>query len=379
MPSLKIRGPSPAVTEADRMLTICNACRYCEGYCALFPAMERRLTFTENDINYLANLCHNCGGCLYSCQYAPPHEFALNLPRILATVRAESYKKYAWPQSFARLYDRNGLVVSLVTAASLILMLLMAAAFVDPGRLFAAHSDAQGSFYAVVPHEVMAGGFGAVFAFVMLSFGVSFFRFWPDMGEHVAEFFRPKSSIPAAKDVLTLKYLDGGGDGCMYPDERPSFSRKIAHQATFYGFMLCFAATMSGTFLHYVMGWEAPYPLLSAPVLLGVAGGMGLIVGPIGLLVIKRRRDPALTDTQQTGMDVGFLVLLLATSVTGLLLLAFRETPAMGVLLLVHLGVVLALFVTMPFGKFVHGLYRFAALTRFHIERGRPAPSLGPE
>ena len=28
--------------EADRQLTICNACRYCEGYCAVFPALERQ-------------------------------------------------------------------------------------------------------------------------------------------------------------------------------------------------------------------------------------------------------------------------------------------------------------------------------------------------
>ena len=25
------------------MMTVCNACRYCEQYCPVFPAMERRL------------------------------------------------------------------------------------------------------------------------------------------------------------------------------------------------------------------------------------------------------------------------------------------------------------------------------------------------
>jgi citrate/tricarballylate utilization protein len=68
-------------------LTVCNSCRYCEQYCPVFPAMERRRTFTAGDLAYLANLCHNCGECLYACQYAPPHEFGIDLPRTLAEVR----------------------------------------------------------------------------------------------------------------------------------------------------------------------------------------------------------------------------------------------------------------------------------------------------
>jgi citrate/tricarballylate utilization protein len=97
------------------------------------------------------------------------------------------------------------------------------------------------------------------------------------------------------------------------------------------------------------------------------------------LLILRANRDPDLGDRDQDGMDVAFLVLLLATSVTGLLLLDFRETRAMGVLLAIHLGFVLALFVTLPYGKFVHALYRFAALVRFHIERRRPLPQIGSE
>jgi citrate/tricarballylate utilization protein len=78
-------------------------------------------------------------------------------------------------------------------------------------------------------------------------------------------------------------------------------------------------------------------------------------------------------------MDIGFIALLFLTGLTGLLLLALRETAAMGVLLAVHLGFVLALFLTLPYGKFVHALYRFAALIRFHIERRRPLPEVGSE
>jgi citrate/tricarballylate utilization protein len=70
---------------------------------------------------------------------------------------------------------------------------------------------------------------------------------------------------------------------------------------------------------------------------------------------------------------------LFITGLTGLVLLAVRETRGMGIALAVHLGAVMALFVTLPYGKFVHALYRFAALVRFHIERRRPLPGIGTE
>jgi len=102
--------------EVDRVLAICNACRYCEGFCAVFPAMTRRLEFAKADINYLANLCHNCGACLHACQYAPPHEFAVNVPQSMAAVRGQTYADYAWPAAFGALYRRNGLTLALATA-----------------------------------------------------------------------------------------------------------------------------------------------------------------------------------------------------------------------------------------------------------------------
>ena len=73
--------------EGSRILAVCNACRYCEGYCAVFPAMEHRLHFKPADVYYLANLCHNCGECYYACQFAPPHQFAVNVPKVLAEAR----------------------------------------------------------------------------------------------------------------------------------------------------------------------------------------------------------------------------------------------------------------------------------------------------
>src|SRR5690349_24481895 len=107
---------SEALAEADRLMTICNACRYCEGLCAVFPAMEMRRTFASGDLNYLANLCHQCGACYTDCQYSPPHEFNVNIPAALAKLRNESYAAYVWPKALSGVFARSGLAVTLAAA-----------------------------------------------------------------------------------------------------------------------------------------------------------------------------------------------------------------------------------------------------------------------
>ena len=101
-------NPLSAIEEAARQVNICNACRYCEGYCSVFPAITSARAFAEADIVQLANLCHNCRGCFYACQYAPPHEFGLNLPKALAEVRQESWEDFAFPRARARLPPLRG-------------------------------------------------------------------------------------------------------------------------------------------------------------------------------------------------------------------------------------------------------------------------------
>ena len=371
--------PVALVEEGQRMASICNACRYCEGFCAVFPALERRLSFAEGDLAYLANLCHDCGSCYYACQYAPPHEFQVNFPKMLADIRMETYRKYAWPGPLAGLFERNGVTVAFVGAASLALLLCTMFWLIGPAALLGAHADSAGAFYAVISHRTMAWTFGLVFLLVVIALVAGLVRFWRDTEENASALFSPGPLSQSVSDVLQLRYLAGGGDGCTYPDETPSHARRWFHHLTFYGFMLCFAATCVATIYHYGFGWKAPYALSSLPVLLGTSGGIGLLIGPAGLLWLKAKRDPVLAGAKQIGMDVGFLTLLWLSSASGLLLLALRESSAMGVLLGIHLGIIMALFVTLPYGKFVHAVYRFAALVRFHLERRRAVPEVSAE
>jgi citrate/tricarballylate utilization protein len=362
--------------EAARIMQICNACRYCEGFCAVFPAMARRLEFGKADVHYLANLCHNCGACLHACQYAPPHEFAVNVPQAMAKLRLQTYQDYAWPAAFGRLYRRAGLAVALALAGGLALFLVLAVAM--SGRLV--HAPLAGNFYAIFPHNFLAAVFSAVFLFALLALGVGVTRFWRAVSPardaeaaRVGLAVHAPAAAEAAIDAARLRYLGGGhGEGCNEEDDRFTLLRRRFHHFTLYGFLLCFAATSVATLYHYLLGLYAPYAWSSLPVILGSLGGLGLLIGPAGLLWLNLRRDPQHGDAAQHGLDRGFIALLFLISATGFALLLLRDTRFMALWLAIHLGTVMALFLTMPYGKFAHGFFRSAALLKYAIEKRLP-------
>jgi citrate/tricarballylate utilization protein len=363
-------GDSRATQEARRAMEVCNACRYCEGFCAVFPAMELRRDFSGGDLNYLASLCHGCQGCYYACQYAPPHEFGINVPKVLAEVRHESYALYAWPGPLAALYRDSGLVMALAMALGVGGVLLLTVLLQSHGILFGAQPLVPGEgFYRVIPYGVMVGVASVTFLWSVLALGVGFARFWRDTGGRADELAHSRPLWQAFRDAATLRYLGGGGHGCNDRDGRFSAQRRWFHHAMAYGFLLCFAATSVATIYDHVLAWPAPYPFFSVPVLLGTVGGAGLLAGTAGLLWLKLSGDQEPRARALLGADAGLLLLLMMIALTGLLLLAVRATGAMGLALAVHLGFVLALFVTMPYSKFVHGLYRLGALIRHAIER----------
>lgn len=350
--------------ETRRASEICNACRYCEGYCPVFPAMFKRRAFADGDLGYIAHLCHNCKGCWHACQYAPPHEFGLNLPATLAELRAEDYARYAWPSGAGRLFERNGSVVALALAAALSCVLILSILFA--GDLSVARRG-PGAFYDVIPHGVLVWVAGLTFGWAAVAIAVAVARYWRACGGGRVTW---PAITAALADAAATRHLGGrGAEGCNDLDEAYSRARQHLHLALMWGFLLCFAATSAAAVMDWI-GWLAPYSWYSAPVILGTVGGVGLVVGSAGLFAVKMATDRAPEAVGRWGMDIGLLALLFFTGLTGLVLLVWRTSPAMGWLLAIHLGSVLALFLTLPYGKFVHGLYRLAALVRYHAERG---------
>jgi len=340
--------------EARRQAEICNACRYCEGYCSVFPALTAQRAFSDGDMTQLANLCHNCRGCYYACQYTEPHEFALNLPAVLAEVRHDSWESFAWPAAPARLFQRNGLAVAIAVALGFAVVFWLARVL--------APADGVG-FYTVLSHSMMVAIFAPAFLFPLVSLAISLRRYWRETGGGSVSFGDIGQAFGAAAQMRNL--AGGPGDGCNFEDEdRFTQARRHAHQAVMYGFLLCFAATSAGTLLHYVFDMPAPYPLWSLPKLLGIPGGVLLTGGAVLMVSLKLRADRALGDAGAWGGEMGFVVLLGFVGFSGLALVALGQSGLMPVMLALHLGAVLAFFLLTPYSKMAHGFYRMAALVR---------------
>jgi citrate/tricarballylate utilization protein len=208
-----------------------------------------------------------------------------------------------------------------------------------------------------------------VAVYALLVFALGAVRFWRDTRSSLGELIDPRALGQALGAAFDLRYLRGGRSGCFYPAARRSDSRRLFHMLVFYGFLADVVSTTAAAIQQDVLGMLPPYPLLSVPVVFGTAGGVALVVGAVGLLWLKRASDEEPSDDAMREMDAAFLALLGLTAVTGLVVLAVRATAAMPLVLAVHLGLIAGLFLTAPYGKFAHVVYRYAALVRNAIEQ----------
>jgi citrate/tricarballylate utilization protein len=231
-------------------------------------------------------------------------------------------------------------------------------------------------FYRVIPHGAMVAIFAPVFLLALIAMALSVRNFWRATASPAVD---GQSIRQAIIDVVTMKNLTGGhGDGCNYEAEDAfSLKRRSFHQMTFWGFLLCFASTSVATLQHYLFASPAPYGFWSLPKLLGIPGGLLLCAGTAGLLALKSRSDTNLDARAQNGLDTGFTVLLFLVGLSGLLLYLLRGSALMTPMLALHLGAVLAFFVTLPYSKMVHGFYRFATLLRAAQEARTIKPAGG--
>jgi len=324
------------INEAQRQVQICNACRYCEGYCSVFPAINRQRSFNNSDIIQLSNLCHNCQGCYHACQ------------------RVDSWHAFIKPTGLSRIFQQYGVAIAGLLVLAIALLFLLMQSF----------KPAQGDgFYAFMSHTAMITLFIPAFLAPLVIIGIALRDYWRTIEGKKVEWSQIKQAFCS---TAKMKNLSGGhGEGCNYEaGDRFSNKRRWFHQATMIGFLLCFASTTSATLLHYLLDIQAPYPVLSIPKLLGLPGGLLLVVGCGGLAWLKCKAVKSLGATDKWGGEMAFTLLLGATGASGLLLFFLTGTGWVPSILGIHLGLVLTLFLLMPYSKMVHGFFRLASLIK---------------
>jgi citrate/tricarballylate utilization protein len=328
--------------------------------------MERQSLFAAGDLGYLANLCHDCRGCYQACMYTEPHEFAINIPVLMSHARMASYERYARPRLLARLFEHSAAWLCVLTFVALALVIAGYALFGQASRLWGTSSGPD-SLYRVVSHAGMAVP-AVVLSFVVL--GTAAWGFVVFMGESAVarrDMMSPRLWGLALRQAATLRWMRGGGGDCYFPDaERPSRARRVLHHLVAYGFLSAFLATVCAAAMEYLLGERPPYSLASAPVILGTLGGVGILAGACGFLVLNRRDTRQLAVASSASLDSAFLAALILVCMTGIAVLVTQKSVGVvHVVLLAHLATIIMFYITVPYGKMMHAVYRFGALVRY--------------
>lgn len=355
------------IKETSRQLAICNACRYCEGYCPVWDAIEYRTEFNHEDVGYLSNLCHDCGQCFDVCPFVPPHAFSVDIPAALSEVRSYTYDEYSTPRFASGIFKNQFLLLVIAIGISIISVFGL---YLFSGNLtrILHRVTGFGSFYVILPNVVLdtAGILLALFAVVVwLSSGRKFIRATSRYGK-----IRFSDLLVALKETLAETWFKGGGAGCNYPERnsRGNSKKMFVHALVLYGFILDLFSTISAFLEQDFAHILPPYPLISIPVILGLAGGV-LIIAGVTLFFFYDSAGNATKKEDMKTMDKAFLVALILTAATGILLFTLRDTAFMGTLLLIHVSIVGALIVTAPYSKFIHLVYRYLAVARYQQEK----------
>jgi len=325
--------------EAIRQYTICNACRYCEGYCPVWPTLSSMVDVKENDVVYMANLCLDHRDCYYACPYVPEvHEFKINIPEINKQLRYSTYSKL---NPFAgRKY---------VYAALLIPLAIM-------WLLYFPKKYGSLSFYNLVPKYtiIISGILVLVYMLAVLGYALVKYR------NMIGSMYTPKLNkiFETLLDLLKHSWFSD----MHYPSEKESNIRIAYHLLIFYGFLLDFVSTLLGMLYEDILHISSPFPIQNPTVITGLAGGIFLIIGTTIALYARIFSYRKQKFVKGTSIDLYLTLTLMIVAVTGILVLVLRLNgmiSSMYLMLLVHYSSIYLLFVLAPLSStFMHAIIR---------------------
>jgi quinone-modifying oxidoreductase subunit QmoC len=351
----------------------CYQCATCSSVCELAPEgapfPRRQMLWAQWGLSdrLFADpatwLCHQCNDCTVRCpRGARPGD-------VLQAVRSLAVEALAFPAFLGRWVGNARATWPLLLGLPILFWLALLA---GTGLL-----RVPGDFRAyeqVVPHWLIYSVFLPVAGFAMLASFAGGQRLWRALGKGVSRSGSFLAQLgPVALEIATHRRFGECGSARY---------RRVGHLALFWGFVG--AAVTSGLLIVaiYVQGERMPLGLGHPYKILGNLSAVLLLLGG-GILVANRLTQDGRVGAS-TAFDWFFNVVVALVIVTGVVaelarLLAGEGTVPAAVavgIYVVHLGVVTTLFVTFPYSKFAHLVYRALAMVheRMTREPGAAAP-----
>jgi len=111
--------------ELERVFDLCHGCRLCHDLCPSFGTVFKRIDEEDGDVTGLKPVdwkqitdeCYQCKLCFPKCPYTPPHEWAIDVPRLLLRDKAARVKREGIPLQDAAL-GHTDLIGTLASATA---------------------------------------------------------------------------------------------------------------------------------------------------------------------------------------------------------------------------------------------------------------------
>jgi quinone-modifying oxidoreductase, subunit QmoC len=335
----------------------CYQCATCSAVCDLAPAdapfPRRQMLQAQWGLgDALAAdasvwLCHQCNDCTTRCpRDAKPGD-------VLQAVRSIAIERLAFPRVLGTLVARARLTWPLLLGLPVLFWIALLSLTGHLG--VPVGLEGAWAYEDLVPHRFIYAVFFPVAAWVLIASSVGGWRFWAligSSGQRQGSFL--SGLLPTLGEIATHKRF------AMCTTARP---RQLGHLTLLWGFVG--AAVTSGLLIVgiYVQHLEMPLALSHPYKILGNASMVLLLVG-IAVLVGNRLGDAKVAGAS-SAFDTFFLSLVVLVVLTGTAVEMVRLAGDAGVgltLYVLHLGTVMSLFLTFPYSKFAHMLYRTLAL-----------------
>lgn len=348
----------------------CFQCGTCSAACPLSPAEDpfprkemawavwgmREELLADPDIW----LCHNCNDCSIRCpRGGRPGD-------VLAAVRQECIAHNSVPGFLARWVQNPRYIPFLFGIPALFLGLAVLSKdrmAEGLGFLPAAGSQIVYPYSPAIPHWLINLFFGIFGILVLVAIVAGIVRFWRSL----------KLAHPRVGNAPEKGLLSSLGSTLRSIIFHEHFSlcgatqnRRLAHLSVFFGFVALTIVTLcviTGTLNPLLPDFVYPFSFWNPWKVLANVGGLALLTGL--LLIIRDRLNNSANIGTSNYSDWSFVGLLIMVTLSGFLtelLHYLRMVPHRHVVYFIHLVLVFALLMYLPYSKFAHAIYRTVAM-----------------